>query len=242
MTSTVINFSAQLPEQIKSHGFESVSIFVNDMTVADLIEALESAHESPAARRGSGGVYAMRNILEIEAVRAWAQSETVRHALAPILGEEFLAVRGILFDKTPGANWKVGWHQDLSIAVKERVEVPGFGLWSQKAGVTHVQPPREVLEEMLTIRLHLDVCDETNGPLRVLPGSHTQGKMTPEEIKEYRQQTEPVICVSPRGGALLMRPLLLHASSPALSPKHRRVLHLEFAATRLPSGLEWITH
>ena len=148
-------------------------------------------------------------------------------------------VRGILFDKTPGANWKVGWHQDLSIAVKKRVDVPGFGPWSEKAGVPHVQPPCAVLEQMLTIRLHLDECGEDNGPLRVLPGSHTKGKMAPQEIKAYRQATEPVICACPRGGALLMRPLLLHASSLATSPKHRRVVHLEFAAQPLPGGLEW---
>jgi ectoine hydroxylase-related dioxygenase (phytanoyl-CoA dioxygenase family) len=114
-----------------------------------------------------------------------------------------------------------------------------FGPWSEKAGVLHVQPPRDVLEQMLTVRLHLDDCDAENGPLRVLPGSHRCGKMTPDEINRFRQQTEPVICTCPRGGALLMRPLLLHASSPATSPHHRRVVHIEFAAHALPHGLEW---
>jgi ectoine hydroxylase-related dioxygenase (phytanoyl-CoA dioxygenase family) len=241
MTSTAINFSGQLIEQIERHGSAFLSVFVNQKTVSGLITALENAHNSSGARHGRSGVYAMRNILDIEEVRAFAQSEEVRQVLAPILGAEFLAVRGILFDKTPGANWKVGWHQDLSIAVKNRADVPGFGPWSQKAGVTHVQPPREILEQMLTIRLHLDECDESNGPLRVLPGSHKRGKMTPQEIKQYRSETEPVLCVSPLGGALLMRPLLLHASSPATSPNHRRVLHIEFAAKRLPGSLEWIT-
>jgi hypothetical protein len=37
-----------------------------------------------------------------------------------------------------------------------------------------------------------------------------------------------------------MRPLLLHASSPAADPRHRRVIHLEFAAEPLPGGLEWL--
>lgn len=211
----------------------------DEATVETLVAALDAAQDSAGARRGAAGVYAMRNLLEIPAVREFVRSESVRHVLAPVLGEEFVAVRGILFDKTPGANWKVGWHQDLSIAVKNRVEVPGFGPWSEKAGVMHVQPPCAVLEQMLTIRLHLDECGTDNGPLRVLPGSHTRGKMTPQEIKAYRQATEPVICTSPRGGALLMRPLLLHASSPATSPKHRRVVHIEFAAQPLPGGLEW---
>lgn len=225
--------------EILSRGFAIVPDLASASEVETLLAALEAAHDSAGARKAGGGVYAMRNVLQIDAVRDFAQSQAVRSVLAPILGDEFLAVRGILFDKTPGANWKVGWHQDLSIAVREKVDAPGFGPWSQKAGVAHVQPPREVLEAMLTLRLHLDACDESNGPLRVLPDSHTQGKMAPHEIAAFRQKTEPEICVCPRGGALLMRPLLLHASSPATSPHHRRVLHIEFAALPLPHGLEW---
>ena len=148
-------------------------------------------------------------------------------------------MRGILFDKTPGANWNVVWHQDLSIAVRERRDVPGFGPWSQKAGVAHVQPPPTILERMLTVRLHLDDCDEANGPLLVLPGSHRSGRLTPEQVQQWRGKTAAVPCLVPSGGALLMRPLLLHASSSSQSPRHRRVVHLEYAAEALPEGLEW---
>ncbi len=206
--------------------------------VQTLLAALEAARDSHGARKAGSGVYAIRNVLRIEAVCDFAHSDAVQSVLAPI-SEDFVATRGILFDKTPGANWKVGWHQDLSIAVRHKIEVPEFGPWSQKAGIWHVQPPREVLETMLTLRLHLDVCDESNGPLRVLPGSHTMGKMAPHEVKAFRQKTEPEICICPRGGALLMRPLLLHASSPATAPHHRRVLHIEFAGQALPGGLQW---
>jgi ectoine hydroxylase-related dioxygenase (phytanoyl-CoA dioxygenase family) len=148
-------------------------------------------------------------------------------------------VRGILFDKLPEANWKVPWHQDLSIAVRGRVDVAGFGPWSVKAGVPHVQPPLPLLENMLALRLHLDDCDAANGPLRVIPRSHTGGRLSPTAIRAWRSQQAAVACLVPRGGALLMRPLLLHASSPALRPGHRRVIHLEFAAEGLPGGLQW---
>src|SRR5262245_7189469 len=84
----------------------------------------------------------------------------------PILGPGAFVVRGLFFDKTPRANWKVSWHQDLTIAVRVRIEAPGFGPWSLKAGVVHVQPPAEILERMATVRLHLDDCSESNGPLR----------------------------------------------------------------------------
>ena len=36
-----------------------------------------------------------------------------------------------------------------------------------------------------------------------------------------------------------MRPLLLHASSIAIVPTHRRVIHLEYASQSLADGLEW---
>jgi ectoine hydroxylase-related dioxygenase (phytanoyl-CoA dioxygenase family) len=240
MTSTIINFSRKWSEQIKCEGFAVWPAFADEETIATLIGALEAEHDSEAARRGASGVYAMRNLLSIRAVRDFAASPKVCAALSPVLGQSFHAVRGILFDKTPGANWKVGWHQDLSIAVKNRIEVPGFAPWSQKAGVWHVQPPREVLENMLTLRLHFDECDEANGPLRVVPASHCNGKLAPDEINALRARNGQVICTCPRGGALWMRPLLLHASSPATSPRHRRVVHIEFACGELPGGLEWI--
>jgi ectoine hydroxylase-related dioxygenase (phytanoyl-CoA dioxygenase family) len=156
-----------------------------------------------------------------------------------LLGQEARVVRGILFDKTPGANWKVPWHQDLTIAVKQKREAPGFGPWSIKAGIPHVQPPIEVLQRMVTLRLHLDECDADNGPLRVLPGTHRHGRLSSEAIAEQRCLASEVLCTSPRGGALLMKPLLLHASSPCRSPRHRRVVHLEWSSDTLPHGLQW---
>jgi ectoine hydroxylase-related dioxygenase (phytanoyl-CoA dioxygenase family) len=156
-----------------------------------------------------------------------------------MLGTKARVVRGLLFDKTPDANWKVAWHQDLSIAVRQRIEVPGFGPWSNKAGVTHVQPPVAVLENMITVRLHLDDCGPENGPLRVLPGSHSAGVLAPASIGQWTRDVAPVDCHVAAGGAVVMRPLLLHASSTANCPGHRRVVHLEFASGPLPGGLEW---
>lgn len=167
------------------------------------------------------------------------QSPLIRTVAENILGQGAFLVRSILFDKSPGANWKVPWHQDLTIAVREKKDVPGFGPWSVKDGVIHVQPPAWVLERVITLRLHLDDCDESNGALKVLPGSHCQGKLGADQIQALRQQSLAVLCPVSKGGMLLMRPLLLHASSPATHPTHRRVIHLEFAAEPLPVGLDW---
>jgi ectoine hydroxylase-related dioxygenase (phytanoyl-CoA dioxygenase family) len=156
-----------------------------------------------------------------------------------VLGTGCLFVRGILFDKTPATNWKVVGHQDLSIAVREKSDVAGFGAWSEKAGVAHVQPPAALLARMLAVRVHLHACTGDNGPVRVLPGSHRAGRLTTDAIEHWKATTEPVTCVVARGGLLAFRPLLLHASSPARYPAHRRVVHFEFAAEPLPAGLAW---
>ena len=133
----------------------------------------------------------------------------------------------------------MAWHQDLTIAVRERREVAGFGPWSTKAGIPHVQPPAEVLERKVTLRIHLDRCGPDNGPLRVVPGSHRGGRLDAAAIADHRQRVAEVSCLVDRGGVVILRPLLLHASSAALRPGHRRVIHLECAAEDLPGGLEW---
>jgi ectoine hydroxylase-related dioxygenase (phytanoyl-CoA dioxygenase family) len=183
-----------------------------------------------------GGV---RHLLDLAPVRALARSAPVRAIAESILGPQCVAVRGILFDKTPDANWKVIWHQDLTIAVRDHVDVAGYGLWTEKDGVPHVQPPQGVLERMLAVRVHLDDCGQHNGPVRVIPGSHLGGRLSSEQIDLWKASTEPVDCIVKPGGILAFYPLTLHASSQATNPGHRRVVHLEFAATHPGDGLTW---
>jgi len=186
----------------------------------------------------SDNSHPQRNLLHVPVVRELAVSEPVTHAVAALLGKECFAVRGILFNKTPNSNWKVVWHQDRTIAVRARKDAAHFGPWSVKAGAPHVQPPAEVMAKMLAIRLHLDESHQDNGPLRVIPGSHNAGCLRAEEIATWKERPS-VVCTVPRGGAVLMRPLLVHASSSSAKPEPRRVIHLEFAAEELPNGLEW---
>jgi hypothetical protein len=211
---------------------------------ADRIEliarAIDDAGEGQAILRREGTLYGMRDALRsLPEIRELANSAELLDLVRPVLGSGAFAVRGLLFDKTPGANWGVPWHQDLTIAVKQRVEMPGFGPWTIKAGVTHVRPPVAVLEGMVTLRVHLDGCDASAGPLRVLPGSHDAGRLG-AEAQRIRLEREPMVeCLVGAGGVVMMRPLLLHASSPAIAPSRRRVVHLEYAAAPLPGGLEW---
>jgi hypothetical protein len=185
-----------------------------------------------------GTQYPQRNLLSIPSIRQLAASKRVREVMEAVLGSKCFAVRGIFFNKTQSANWKVVWHQDLTISVRERRDVDGFRSWAMKDGVLHVQPPAEVMRGMLAIRLHLDESGPDNGPLRVIADSHKQGRLSAEQVASLTKEAAVTCCV-PKDGALLMRPLLLHASSRCVTKKPRRVIHLEFAATELPQGLEW---
>jgi ectoine hydroxylase-related dioxygenase (phytanoyl-CoA dioxygenase family) len=144
-----------------------------------------------------------------------------------------------LFDKTLETNWLVALHQDLSIPVKERVDSPQCLAWSVKEGVTFVQPPSPLLAALIAVRVHLDDCRLDNGPLRVIPGSHRYGRLSSEEAQSHRRANGEVACMASRGAALLMRPLLLHASSKAVADMPRRVLHFLFGPQVLPYGLQW---
>src|SRR5690606_16226043 len=130
------------------------------------VEGITSSRRSASLRGMLGAAPSTRAVLDDPGVTS---------LLAALLGPGWRVVRSILFDKTPDANWKVAWHQDLSIAVRERADVAGYGPWSRKDGVVHVEPPTSVLKRMVTLRLHLDDCNAENGPLRVLPGSHAHG-------------------------------------------------------------------
>jgi ectoine hydroxylase-related dioxygenase (phytanoyl-CoA dioxygenase family) len=228
--------------QLETDGYALLPDFAASAEIDDLIEAIESSRCSIGSTLSERESFAIRDLLQVvPAVGEWAASPSVRNFMHSLLEKEARVVRGILFDKTPGANWKVPWHQDLTIAVQQQHDAPGFGPWSIKAGIPHVQPPMEVLQRMVTLRLHLDECDAGNGPLRVLPGTHRHGRLSSEAIAERRGLASEVLCTTPRGGALLMKPLLLHASSPCQSPRHRRVVHLEWSADILPHGLQWHT-
>jgi len=225
--------------EIDQYGFAVVPRVVDSDTVESLLAGLSQIERCASVSRHER-VYAIRNLLEVvPAIRELAASERVRCLVEPVLSEGAFPVQGIFFDKPADVNWKVPWHQDLSIPVKARIEVAGFGPWSIKAGVPHVQPPARLLERMLIVRLHLDDCMEQNGPLRVIPGSHRHGRLDRAQLEFWRDRGEETACLVPRGGALLMRPLLLHASSAAEAPGHRRVIHLEYAADPLPGDLAW---
>jgi ectoine hydroxylase-related dioxygenase (phytanoyl-CoA dioxygenase family) len=179
--------------------------------------------------------FGIRDVLSNSAELRRLALEAMLPLAQKYLHSEAFVVRATLFDKPSDANWSVPWHQDVTIEVAERFDVQGFGPWSIKDGLLSVQPPHEVLERMVTLRLHLDSTNSSNGALLVDPGSHTKGKLRIMDIIP----TKSVSCDCEAGDVLVMNPLLFHASNRSKTTKSRRVLHLDFASEPLPAPLNW---
>jgi ectoine hydroxylase-related dioxygenase (phytanoyl-CoA dioxygenase family) len=169
-----------------------------------------------------------------------AADGTIGRIAAAILGDDAMAVRALLFDKTAELNWAVPWHQDRTIAVRERREVAGFGPWSTKAGVAHVEPPFETMARMVTLRAHLDDCGGDNAPLLIAPGSHHLGRIPASDALAVAENLAPVACHARAGDVWIYSTPILHASERARVPGRRRVLQIDYTATPLPGGLEWL--
>ncbi|NML09929.1 phytanoyl-CoA dioxygenase family protein [Sphingobium sp. AR-3-1] len=162
-----------------------------------------------------------------------------RHA-ATLLGDAARPVRAILFDKSATTNWALGWHQDRTIAVRQRIETPGFAPWTVKSGIQHVAPPQSLLDRMLTLRIHLDPVDAHNAPLLIAPGSHRHGRVAETDVAALVDRGGTHACLAARGDIWLYATPILHASETATDPRHRRVLQLDYSADPLPGGLEWL--
>jgi ectoine hydroxylase-related dioxygenase (phytanoyl-CoA dioxygenase family) len=180
-----------------------------------------------------------RHLIDHPAVIKLLENPALIKLIRAVMGAKAFAYKATLFDKSTDANWLVAWHQDISIPVENRCELPMWNGWAVKDGVNYVQPPSEMLSSLAALRIHLDECTTSSGPLRVLKASHQLGRVPHEQCAALAASYEEQVVIGKVGSALLMRPLLIHASSKATVSERRRVLHLEFAALELPDGLSW---
>jgi phytanoyl-CoA dioxygenase PhyH len=170
-----------------------------------------------------------RNLMTNPAVLSLAYDSRMLQIATQTLGTWALPFRATLFDKSSASNWHVLWHQDRALPLMNRVESDEWGPWSTKCGLLYALAPAWALERIIALRIHIDACTDTNGPLRVIPGSHTTGVMSAARIFTMVNEVRSAPCVVGRGGVLTMRPLLVHSSSKATSNLSRRVLHIEYA-------------
>lgn len=175
---------------------------------------------------------------DVEALLSVAGS--VGGIAASLIGTSARPVRAVLFDKTRDANWTVAWHQDRTIPVCARHDVEGFGPWSVKDGLCHVAPPMGVLEQMATLRLHLDDCDNSNAPLTIALGSHRLGLVPATESASVAARHAQFTCLAKTGDVWAYSTPILHTSATTISDRRRRVLQIDYAAIDLPQPLSWL--
>jgi ectoine hydroxylase-related dioxygenase (phytanoyl-CoA dioxygenase family) len=216
----------------REHGFAVIPKVLGQEEVGRLLGELGRAN-LPRSRAG------VRHAMRLPSISELARSARLLTIATEILGDGAFPYRATLFDKSATANWLVVWHQDTALPLQERREVPGWGPWSVKEGVNYAHAPANALEQVVALRVHLDDSTSENGPLRVLPGTHTLGVLTDEQIHDLSTNIAEVECLVGKGGVLAMRPLIVHASSKAQSEMPRRVLHVEYSRPgALGDGLE----
>src|SRR5262245_45029832 len=214
-------------QALQEQGFLKFPTLVDRDEIENLLHNLSHLEH----HRGRAGI---RHLLHDPTVAALASDSRLLEIAQAALGDKAFPFRATLFDKSPDSNWLITWHQDTALPLIEKREAPGWGPWSIKEGVTYAHAPATALSQVLALRLHLDDCAGDNGPLRVLPGTHSMGVLSDDQILNLAagdSAHSAVECLVPPGGVLAMRPLIVHASSKSQSQRPRRVLHIEYAAS-----------
>lgn len=218
---------------IQDNGIEIINNFLPQDIIDEIIREV-SLFDATDSKHG------IRNAeKKFSSISHLIDSDLIQAKAKDILGSKPMLVRAIFFDKTPKKNWLVTWHQDKTISVNTKSNITGWGPWTVKDGVNHVQPDLSVLNQMITFRLHLDAANENNGCLKVIPNSHQKGIIQQSDISNIVNTEHPYNCIANVGDLVLMRPHILHSSSKSTEPSHRRVVHLEFSNYNLPMGLKW---
>jgi ectoine hydroxylase-related dioxygenase (phytanoyl-CoA dioxygenase family) len=225
-------------KELSANGFAILNDVFTEGEVADILSAIERIDSSGPSFRKRTHLYAIRCLFkEARELFPLVFTEKIKQLVKNIAGSKCFVIKSIYFDKPASSNWFVSFHQDLIINVISKAGLEGYSHWSRKENYFSVQPPLHVLENIYTLRIHLDATDQDNGALNVIPGSHKRKICRPESLDLEKE--EQVACKVNRGGIMLMRPLLLHSSGRTLNNKRRRVIHVEITDTQLPAPLNW---
>jgi ectoine hydroxylase-related dioxygenase (phytanoyl-CoA dioxygenase family) len=225
-------------QQLDDLGFTVLNDIFSDAEIENILSSINSVDTSNPTFRKSDDLFAIRQFLkELPSLQTLVFNDKLKSTIKNLLGDNFFVVKSIYFDKPEKSNWFVSYHQDLTISVDKKADIANYGPWTVKQKQFAVQPPLDILKSIFTIRIHLDKTDENNGALKVVPKSHLKGIYRPETI-DWTKETE-AICSVPKGGIMLMRPLLLHSSSRTTNNNQRRVIHIELSNADLDAELNW---
>jgi ectoine hydroxylase-related dioxygenase (phytanoyl-CoA dioxygenase family) len=229
-------------DQLNTMGYTVIENVFSPAELDAIAHQITRANSSRPAFRKTADVFAIRQFLkELPQLQGLVFNLTLQSLVTEHAGPDFFVVKSIYFDKPENSNWFVAWHQDLTISVDKKIDLPGFGPWTTKQDQFAVQPPLRYLENIVTVRIHLDDTDEHNGALRVIPGSHRKGiyRNTPDDATHPDAVSTKTTCRVKKGGVMFMHPLLRHASNRNTNGNRRRVIHIELSSLDLPVGLAW---
>jgi len=233
-----MNKLTKISKEFSENGFGIINEMYADEEINSIIAQIAKADTSKDTFRKSEDLFAIRQFLkEVPAVFTTLFNTQLRKLISQVMGSDFFVVKSIYFDKPSSSNWYVPYHQDLTISVDRKIALENFTAWTHKQNQFAVQPPIEILENIVTLRIHLDDTDENNGALQVIPRSHLNKIYQPSTI-DWTKETATNCCVK-KGGVMLMKPLLLHSSNRTTNQQQRRVIHIEFSNCNLPEGLAW---
>jgi ectoine hydroxylase-related dioxygenase (phytanoyl-CoA dioxygenase family) len=223
---------------LEKNGFAILEHIYIEAEIQQLLSIIENVDTTADTFRKSENLFAIRQFLkEIPESFEILLNSRLKEVINEVFGNGYFAVKSIYFDKPAESNWFVAYHQDLTISVDKKQDQAGYGPWTVKQNQFAVQPPLDVLENIFTLRIHLDDTNEHNGALKVIPGSNNKQIYRPETI-DWNTETETT-CLVPKGGIMIMKPLLLHSSGRTTNNQRRRVIHIEFSNKELPDGLQW---
>ena len=227
--------------EINSKGFTIINDIYCENEIGKLISLIENSTENKtknATFRKSQDLFAIRQFhKEIPETLPYIFNENLKGIVESNFGKGYFITKSIYFDKPEKSNWFVAYHQDLTISVNKKTETANFENWTVKQNQFAVQPPKEILEDNFTIRIHLDKTTKDNGALKVINNSHSKGILRIENM-DFEKEKE-TMCEVEKGGIMIMKPLLFHASNKTTNNERRRVIHIELSKQQLPEDLEW---
>lgn len=227
-----------MKNEIAGNGFSIIPEVYTPAEIDSILGIISKSESNSPTFRKTKDLFAIRQFLkEVPEAASIILNEKLKRIIRELFGNSYFIVKSIYFDKPGASNWFVAYHQDLTISVNKKVDIEGFGPWTVKQDQFAVQPPVDILENNFTIRIHLDDTDELNGALKVIPGSHSKKICRPETI-DLAKETES-FCRVQKGGIMIMKPLLLHASDRTVNNNNRRVIHIELSDAQLPPEIQW---
>lgn len=228
-----------MKNEITSEGFTIINNVYTENEIEKIIFLIEKKTENNtenATFRKSQDLFAIRQFhKEIPETLDFIFNQNLKDIIENTFGKGYFITKSIYFDKPEKSNWFVAYHQDLTISVNKKIEIENFENWTVKQNQFAVQPPTAILEKNFTIRIHMDKTTKDNGALKVINNSHSKGIFRVENL-EIENET---ICEVEKGGIMIMRPLLFHASNKTTNNERRRVIHIEFSNQQLPDGIDW---